>query len=631
MATLRELMIEIGIDADMQGLTQLEKGLNQVMGVAKAVGVAIIGASAAVFGLAKSTANYADKIQDTAQAVGLTNQELQTLGHAAKLSGSSLEEVADSMKFLSRSLVAAKEGTGAQAEAFEKLGVKAVDANGRVRNANDVMGELANAFAKLPNGAEKTAMSLEIFGRAGSRMIPMLNAGAGGLAAMRKEAIDLGIVLDDAAIQAGSDFNDSLDRMTAVFGGLKNAVGAAVIPALTKLVDMLRQIVVANFDIIKQNLTKVFNGLVKAIQYATTFIGFLASGFRRVSDVVGGLVPLLKTMGLILLSIMVGKVVMGIYNMASGFIAVARALTLANASAMLLPLLIGGAIVLAGLIIDDFIAWMDGRPSVLGYLIKNKDKILADIKAAIGRILGWIDGMFLKLFDWMEQGIAFFFRFFGVPTDQAQKAAKNITDAFRWAYQNIKDGLVIMGEAFVETFKYLLDFVTPIVAKIGEVMADPFGALNSVGKSITSVFKSITSTISDFINETVESALSLLTLPGRIVGAMLELVGNGIIALKDKVMSLGGGALGFISNLFGGGSTPETAPMTQGAIAQGAQNSVNNRTANTSTTVSPTINVTVQGGENGMNTADDIARRIRDEIAGVAEGIGRSSQPQFAQ
>lgn len=632
MATLRELMIEIGIDADTQGLTQLEKGLNQVMSVAKAVGVAIIGASAAVFGLAKSTANYADTINDTAQAVGLTNTELQTLGHAAQMSGSSMEEAADGIRFLSRALVAAKEGTGSQADAFQKLGVRAVDAHGKVRNANVVFNELADGFAKMPAGAEKTTMAMELFGRSGTKMIQVLNNGSSGIQAMRQEAISLGLVLDDASIKAGTDFNDAFDRMLGVFNGLKNVVGAAVLPSLTKLVDLLREIVVSNFDIIKQNLTRVFIGLVKAIQYATTFIGFLGSAFRRVSDVVGGLVPLLKTMGLILLSIMVGQVVLGIYNMAKGFLAVAKSLTLVNASAMLLPLLIGGAIVLAGLIIDDFIAFLDGRPSVLGFLIKNKDKILAGIKAAIDSMLTWIDNMFLQLFDWMEKGIAWFFKFFGVSEQTANSAARNIVDVFRWAYDDMKDGLLLIGDAFVATFNFILAFLTPIIAKIGEIISDPFKFLDTVGETVKSVFQSIIVTIKEFVFSTVESLLDLLLLPGRVVGAMLELVGNGILALKDKIMSIGGGALSFIGGLFGsGGTPPETAPMTQGALTQGAQNSVNNRTANTSTTVSPIINVTVSGGEGAMSTADDIARRIRDEIAGVAEGIGRSSQPQFAQ
>lgn len=631
MATLRELMIEIGVDADMNGLTQLEKGLNQVMSVAKAVGIAIIGAGAAVFGLAKSTADYGDKIQDTAMAVGITTEELQTMGHAAQLSGASLEEVGDSMRFLARSLLAAQEGTGAQADAFKQLGVRAVDSRGKIRNSTEVFNELSDVFAKMPAGAEKTALSMEIFGRAGSKMIPLLNAGSKGISAMRQEAIDLGIVLDDTALQAGSDFNDAFDRMKAVFGGLKNSVGAAVIPALTKLIDMLREIVVANFDIIKQNLTKVFNGLVKVIQYTTTFIGFLAGGFRRLSDIAGGLVPLLKTMGLLLLSMMVGKVVMGIWNMAKGFLAVAKSITLMNASAMFLPLLIGAAIVLAGLIIDDFIAFLDGRPSVLGFLIKNKDEILASIFQFIETALNWIDGMFLNLFDWMQKGMAMFFEFFGVPTEQAAKAAKNIADAFRWAYQDLKQGLMIIGEAFVATFSFLIEMVTPLVAKLGEIIADPFEFLKTVGATITDVFKSVISSISDFVGAAVESMLNLLLLPGRIIGAMIELVGNGILALKDKIMSIGGGALGFIGNMFGGGdAAPETASMTQGALTQGAQNSVNNRTSSASTTVSPTINVTVNG-EGGSVMADDIARKIRDEIAGVAEGMSRSTKPQFAQ
>ena len=397
----------------------------------------------------------------------------------------------------------------------------------------------------------------------------------------------------------------------------------------------------------------VFKGLVKVVQYTTTFVGFLASGFRRLSDVAGGLIPLLKTMGLLLLSLIVGKLVMGIYNMAKGFIAVARSLTLVNATAMLLPLLIGAAIVLAGLIIDDFIAFLDGRPSVLGFLIKNKDKILASIKKFIGDMLEWLDTAFLKFFDLIQMGIAAFLKFFGVPAEQAGKTAAIIVDAFRWMYQDLKAGLVIMGEAFVATFNYILDFLKPIVQLISDIIAEPFAFLDFLGQSVKDVFTSMGEWISGFIKSAIESLIYLIELPSKIFDTLLEYIQTGIgkaydfvsglvksiigvfdtldTYIKDKVGSFAGGALSFFGDMFGSGDkVPETAPMTQSSIAQGAQNSVNNRTANSSTVVSPTINVSVSG-EGGMNTADDIARKIRDEIAGVAEGMSRSAQPQFAQ
>ena len=708
MATLRELMIEIGIDADMKGLGQLEKGLSDVMDVAKAVGVAIVGASAAVFGLAKSTANYADKIQDTAWAIGMTNEELQTLGHASQLSGGSVEQAAEAMKFLSRNLVEAASGSQVQAEAFAKLGVRATDSTGKVRDTNAVFSDLADAFQAMPQGAEKTAVALDIFGRAGAKMIPLLNAGSQGISAMRQEAKDLGLVLDDASIQAGSDFNDAFDRMKAVFTGLKNSIGAAVLPAMQKLLDTLREIVVANFDIIKGNLTRFFQGLVKVIQYATTFIGFMAGGFRRLSDVVGGIIPLLKTLGFLLMSMMLGKAVIGIANMAKGFLGLAKSITMANLSAMALPILIGAAIALAALVVEDFIAFLDGRPSVLGFILKNSDKILAKIKSIINSVLDWIDGAFNKLFDWMQIGIQKFFEFFGVPSNEAAKAAKTITDVFRVAYQAIKDGLSQAIDFFVAQFKFIVDSVKPMIANIVAIFNEPMLFFTRFPELVRQSFQLVIGLISNLVTKFISEVLTLIGVPkdavdsiveyiksafssisevlGGIVETAISLVTDGIAAMifgiKKSVKGVAG-LINMVSDFFKGDDKEinvnkddrredtvnlvnkddrredtvslvknlglddktslvntlpanpmpsDTKPITQGAMSQVAETNFNNRTSNNSTTVSPTINVTVGGAqEGGMSTADDIARAIRDEIAGVAQSMSKSSQPQFAQ
>jgi phage-related protein len=655
MATLRELMIEIGIDADSSGLKKMERGLQDVIGAAKAVGVALLGAGAALFGLAKSTANYADTIQDTAMAVGLTNAELQTLGHAAKLSGSSLEEAADSMRFLSRNMQQATSGTGPAAEAFQRLGVRVRDANGNMRGTNDVFTELASRMASLPNGAEKTAMAMDLFGRSGAKLIPLMNAGAGGIAAMRQEAYDLGIVLDDASIQAGSEFNDAVDRLTATFGGLKNSIGAAVIPALIDLVNQFRTLLVANLDVIKAGFGKFLQGTVTTIRYVTMYLGFMATGFGKVAGMLGGVVPLLKTFSFLMMSIIAGKLAMGIYSLATGFLAVARGIKIMNLSAMLIPALIGAAVLGVALIIEDVIAYFQGRPSFLGYLLKNKDQILAKIRETVTAILTWIDEMFVALFDFMEKGIAAFFEFFGVPTEQAKLAANNIVSAFRWAYGAIKDGLVATKDFIVSTFNFVLQGVKPIIAKLVEIINEPMLFFTRMPELVKDVFQLAFGVVTKFLEFAISSLMKMIGIPqsaidvvisymtsafervgtaiGDVMAFVTGLITDGIAAMfihVQETIGLIATGINFLGGLFGGGGQPNTQDRTTGAVAQGVQNNVSNSSASANTTISPTINVSVSGGASAA-TADDIARKIRDEIAGVAQGVGRSVQPQFAQ
>lgn len=655
MATLRELMIEIGIDADSTGLKKMERGLQDVIGAAKAVGVALLGAGAALFGLAKSTANYADTIQDTAMAVGLTNAELQTLAHAAKLSGSSMEEAADSMRFLSRNMAQATRGTGPAAEALQRLGVRVTDSNKKLRSTNAVFEDIAAAMSALPNGAEKTALAMDLFGRSGAKLIPMLNAGAGGIAAMRQEAYDLGIVLDDASIQAGSDFNDAVDRLTATFGGLKNAIGAAIIPALIELVNQFRNLLVANLDVIKAGFAKFLQGTITTIRYVTMYIGFMATGFSKLAGMLGGVVPLLKTFSFLMMSMVAGKMAMGIYALATGFMALTKSIVLAKLAALAIPVLIGAAVLAAALIIEDVVAYFQGRPSFLGYLLKNKDQILAKIRETVNAILIWIDEMFVALFDFVEKGIAAFFEFFGVPTEQAKQAANNIVSAFRWAYGAIKDGLVATKDFIVSTFDFILQGVKPIINKLVEIINEPMLFFTRMPGLVKDVFELAFGVVSRFIGFAISSLMKLIGVPkdaidavisymskafesvGTVIGDVLAfvtgLITDGIAAMfihVQETIGLIATGINFIGNLFGGGDKTATQDRTTGAVAQGVQNNVSTRSATANTTVSPTINVTVNG-QGGQTMADDIARKIRDEIAGVAQGVGRSVEPQFAQ
>ena len=67
-------------------------------------------------------------------------------------------------------------GTGPAADAFGRLGVSVTDANGKVRETDQVMLDLADKFQQMPDGTEKAALASQIFGeRLGSELIPMLN------------------------------------------------------------------------------------------------------------------------------------------------------------------------------------------------------------------------------------------------------------------------------------------------------------------------------------------------------------------------------------------------------------------------------------------------------------------------
>ena len=430
----------------------------------------------------------------------------------------------------------------------------------------------------------------------------------------------------------------------------KNAIGAAVIPALMELVDSLREVVTANFDIIRSGISKFMNGFITVVRNVTAFVGYLADGFSRFAGVLGGVVPLLKTFGMIILSFVAGKVVMGIFDIAKGFLAVTKAIKLVNIQALLIPALIGAAVLLVIAIVDDLFAFMEGRPSFLGYLIKNKDQILASISDAIDTALEWINNAFNTLFNWIQTGITEFFKFFGVPATEAEKAAATITNVFRGAFEFIKETLGGLADLFTSVFGEVVAGLKPIMGDIIAIINEPILFFERFPDIVSGIFTVIVGQLTRFATFAAETLLKIFGVPqeqievissgvqrlfdgivnagAKAVNYLTSLFSNGVGLIKSILEESVGGIVGLV-NFFGGDDKKETStsPQTGAEIGQSIQNKVSNQQSSSNITVSPNITIN-QTGSTG--SADDLAAKIRDELTTVAQSVGRANKPQFA-
>ena len=229
--------IKVKIDADTTGLT---KGLaaatekltkfGKVAGAA--IGVAVVGAAAGLAALTKAAIDNADELGKVSQKMGITVEALSRLQYAAKLSGVELSGLQTGMNALARNMAAGS-------EAFTQLGVAITNSDGTLRSSVSVIGDIADRFAGMEDGATKTALALGIFGRAGADLIPLLNGGSAGLAAMAQEADNVGATISGTTAKAAERFNDTLSKIEATMGGVVNKVMVAALPALQSLADTL--------------------------------------------------------------------------------------------------------------------------------------------------------------------------------------------------------------------------------------------------------------------------------------------------------------------------------------------------------------------------------------------------------
>jgi hypothetical protein len=243
-AVVGALRVTLGLDsaAFENGLgkanKQLGKFSSDMTKAFAAIGAAVAAATAAVAVAVGNVIDQADDMSKLSQKLGIPIEGLSQLAYAADLAGVPIEGLSTAFKKLSTAMSDAQTG-GKFADTFKALGINVKDAQGNLKSSISVFTELSGKFASMRDGAQKTALAVQLFGKAGMDMIPLLNGGAESIKAMMKEADALGLTLDAQTGVAAEQFNDNLSRLGYVVKGLTVQLTAALAPALAAFTDGL--------------------------------------------------------------------------------------------------------------------------------------------------------------------------------------------------------------------------------------------------------------------------------------------------------------------------------------------------------------------------------------------------------
>ncbi len=238
MANIVEIVIKAvdqtskGLSAPITNLASLEKVLNKVSPAALAVAGAVVGGFTAMVG---SSINLADETSKLAQKLGMSTESLSTLGYAADLSGVSSEGLQTSLRKLNLSIVEGASQAGTMRQSYEAMGISLRTTDGSLRLTDEVMMEVSDRFAGMEDGAVKTKLAVELFGKTGADMIPMLNGGSQGLKQLQDEARGFGLEIGGASAKAAEEFNDNITRLKGALVGVANQVAVQVLPTLVGL------------------------------------------------------------------------------------------------------------------------------------------------------------------------------------------------------------------------------------------------------------------------------------------------------------------------------------------------------------------------------------------------------------
>lgn len=228
-----------GIEILFKGNTAgLERAIgvaqSAISGFAKTAAASLAGAlSAGAFVAASRAAlNYADNIGKVAQKVGMTTEELSGLNYAAKLSDVTLEQLQGSLGIMARKM-------GDSTESFKAFGVAVQNQDGTLRTSNQVLMDIADKFAAMPDGVGKSQWALELFGRSGLDLIPLLNGGSQAIAEATNQARMFGVVISEEASRGAEQFNDNITRLTQYAQGAVSNFTSGLTPALVNVSEAL--------------------------------------------------------------------------------------------------------------------------------------------------------------------------------------------------------------------------------------------------------------------------------------------------------------------------------------------------------------------------------------------------------
>jgi len=293
-----------------------------------AAGAAI---TAAMFKMADSYTKAGEEVAKMAKRTGFGVETLSELRYAAKLSGSSIESLEKGIKRMASTIEDAKDGLETYTRSFDKLGLS-VEEVARM-TPEEQFWAIATAIAELEDATTRAAIAQDFFGRAGTDLLPMLAAGEAGIAAMRNEAHELGLVFTEESAAAAEDFQDAITKLKGSLQGLGAEIIEDLIPTLEKYIE------------------KAIEIIEKMTIWAEAHPG-LAEGLLKLGAI-----------------LMVGGIVLvGLGALAKAIVAVNAALIIMHALAgpAAWAKLIAGLAIAAGLIygMSKLMAWEPGMPEI---------------------------------------------------------------------------------------------------------------------------------------------------------------------------------------------------------------------------------------------------------------------------
>lgn len=253
--------------------------------------------AASIGAITVKSGKWADDLNTMSKVYHIGTGELQKYSAAAELVDVDVETIAKSHTKLEKSMASAAKGTGANADAFAKLGIDVTNADGSLREGDEVWQETIAALGLMSNETERDALAMQLMGKSAAELNPLIEDGGETYANLAETLAKYDLdFIDQDTINKANQFNDSLDTIKAVgmvaFQQLGTTLAAYLAPAMEKVVDLVGRIA-SWFG----NLSPETQALIAGIAGFVAVLAPLLMGLGKVAFAISSIISLVSTVG----------------------------------------------------------------------------------------------------------------------------------------------------------------------------------------------------------------------------------------------------------------------------------------------------------------------------------------------
>ena len=499
---------------------------------------AVSGIASAFKDMTIETVKYADDLATLSTVTGLSTDTLQEFQYMTGLADVSVETITGSMTKMTKQMSSAQSGSKSASESFKSLGINVTEADGSLRKTEDVFYDVITALGEMNNEAELDATAMAIFGKSAKELKPLIDIGTEGIEAFRKEAKEMGYVLNEEQLDALLKASDAYDRWNNMVTTIKNNIGVGLAPALeTMLTSMQKWASSIDWKTVGEQIGGVFERLTEAI--ANVDIGEL---LNNIVDGVMGFVDVVSN-----------------FDFKGFFESVQGIMDFISKYGGVVAGAIGGiGAVIGGLKIANLVTSIGALAPAIGAMAGPIGIAIGAITAIVLVIKNWgkITETVKKVWEKAKESIS---KIFTNMKDKITGTVTKIKDGITNTFNKAKDTLVNIGEsiktAISNKFTQMKDKVTSTVQGIKDAIADKFNkAKDTLSNIVTNIKNKVSETfggMKDEVSSTTE------TLRGNVTSSFTNtfndinsgITSNGPTVGKTMANALGNDSTGVIARI----------------------------------------------------------------------------------